>query len=78
MSKALPDGAAHGKIKIFQVNTIDQRTGEEEPPTIFEYYTEYGTDGVVHIRCDGNEFWASVEALVSFTDFFRKELEAAK
>ena len=74
----LPDGLAHGKARIFQVNTTDARTGQEEPPTIFEFYTEYGEDGVVTIRTDGQEMYVSVQALISFVTHWRNLTEEAR
>ncbi len=75
----LPDGLAHGKKKIFQVNLP-----EDEMYAIFEYYLEYGDQCVTVLRLvkeDGSLsglYYIPVKALIPFADFFRKELENAK
>lgn len=80
------DGLAVGKKKILQVNL----KGKENPYpyVIFEYYTEYGDDGIVVVHTferDGryeseqplqHTSWLPVEALLTFVDRFRKELES--
>lgn len=73
-----PDGLAHGKRKILQVDLHEQ---DGVHHIIFEYYTEYGLDGIVIMREIDPEkemhgpVFHPVRALAAFVDHFKKELE---
>lgn len=66
MSDVLPDGLAHGKQRILQVNPTDPK----DPHVIFQFYTEYGEAGVVRIMCEGKMLHVSVEALLGFAGYW--------
>ncbi len=71
-------GLAVDKKKILQVNLKDK--DNPHPYVLFEYYTEYGDDGMTIVHSfDENGRHTSVlpvEALMVFVDQFRKELES--
>lgn len=77
-AKKLPPGLAVNTKKILQVN-MQEEGGERY--AIFEYYTEYGMEGVVAVRllnptsgeCYG-PVHLPVKGLAAFVDHFRKEL----
>ena len=77
-AKKLPSGLAVNTKKILQVN-MQEEDGEHY--AIFEYYTEYGMEGVTLLRiiesptgeCYG-PYDLPVKALTAFVDHFRKEL----
>lgn len=58
------------KKKILQINPKEP----DEPPVIFEYYLEYGEDGIVAVRCEGAVVYAPFYALARFVDSFRSEM----
>ena len=72
----LPDGLAQNKIKVFQVDFQEEGYIAH---VIFEYYTEYGTEGMVKVHGftepeAGMEFATlPVKALLAFVDHFRIE-----
>lgn len=79
----LPDGLAHGKQKILQVN-LQEEDGEHY--AVFEYYLEYGMDCMTVLRVitpprNGQEgsvegpYLLPVKALAAFIDWFREELK---
>lgn len=64
-----PDGLAYNKKKILQINGR-----RDEPHTIFEYYTEYGDEGVVGIHCEGNVIYVPLYAVIGFASKIQQEI----
>lgn len=72
---AKADGLA--KHKILQVN--NREDDKDAGCTIFQYYTEYGDDGIVRIHMVNQPTtWVPFYALAAFVDFFRSQLGEQK
>ncbi len=66
MSDPLPDGLAFGKTKILQVEPKES----DDARVIFQYYTEYGDDGVVMLVIEGVQTYVGIYALRAFLKHF--------
>ncbi len=71
MNETPPDGLARGQVKMLQVNPVDP----SEPPVLFQYYVQYGDEGVVVIRSEGDEVYVPVRALRCFLRQFDLEVK---
>lgn len=79
--QGLPDGLAHGKVKIYQVVIPHDPNPGQTCYVTFQYYTEYGDDCGVKVilhtdpHAGVEQAYLPAKALLAFADFFRNELQ---